>query len=63
MKYFSISSLKNVCLQVTTTKIYSKTWRNIRDIENELYGRKHNVSTMNAQSEKVVNIREVKRGA
>ena len=49
--------------KLSIAKIYGKTWRNIRDIENELFGRKHNASTMNAQSEKVVNIREVKRGA
>ena len=49
--------------KLSIAKIYGKTWRNIRDIENELYGRKHNECTMNAQSEKVVNIREVKRGA
>lgn len=49
--------------KLSIAKIYGKTWRNIRDIENELFGRKHNTSTMHAQSEKVVNIREVKRGA
>lgn len=49
--------------KLSIAKIYGKTWRNIRDIENELFGRKHNVSTMNAQSEKVVSIREIKRGA
>lgn len=49
--------------KLSIAKIYGKTWRNIRDIENELFGRKHNVSTTHAQSEKIVNIREIKRGA
>ena len=49
--------------KLSIAKIYGRTWRNIRDIENELVKHKHNASTIKAQSEKVVNIREVKRGA